>query len=531
MQSTEQQNSDYLNDPITLKVIDADYDNNIKNGILSQKKELPSFAKESVNLKQMQLISLLSPEQCRVLNERVKMRGQPLKSIPITIHEEDENSKLLQSEKENILLEDSLVQNKDTIHDLPIDTNIQNNSINEIDKENISLLKSELDQTSSPKAASNNIISNVKQHTIDTNLPRIKKEVLMPDINKKENLKVNLEEPLNIQSKLNTAEVNKNNKYNKLSLNFVKALKNYKAKVINVINDKNCEINKRVKQIFIINLVEDVRKRNYIITVMKKYGINYSLVIVDKVSTEQHKYFCDHTGLTRVELGCSMSHLWCLLKGIQNNLENMIIFEDDIIFHKDFINYFCHIYDSKPKHDFLLLGAHDFMFSKSNYKNLNENIYKPNPNSQHIYGAHANYYSLKGMKRMFNIRISQISYFDKEYMLMFNHFENSGVVYPNMVVANVSLSGLNHTRSFFTDSESGYYQKCFINFNFNNYNFLYINLLDNIDSLNDNDDYETLTEKYLYNAFHDFDKIELIKKRLSMEFFTIEDIKNIITNH
>jgi hypothetical protein len=56
-------------------------------------------------------------------------------------------------------------------------------------------------------------------------------------------------------------------------------------------------------------------------------------------------------------------------------------------------------------------------------------------------------------------------------------------------------------------------------------------LFDNIDGLVGSDTYEILTEKYIYNAFHDFDKMDLIKKRLSMDFFTIEDVKNIITNH
>jgi GR25 family glycosyltransferase involved in LPS biosynthesis len=264
---------------------------------------------------------------------------------------------------------------------------------------------------------------------------------------------------------------------------------------------------------------------------MKKYGINYSLVIVDRVTVDLHKYFCSKSGITRGEFGCTMSHLWCILNGIQNKLENILVFEDDIILHKDFTKYFCHIYDNNRDSDFLLLGAHDFMFSKNNYKNVHNNIYKPDPNSQHLYGAHANYYSLKGMKRMFNIRVSQVSFFDKEYMLMFNHFNNSGVVYPNLVVSNVTQSGLNHARYFFTDTESDYFSKCFINFNFSNYQFLYINLFDNIDGLVGSDTYEILTEKYIYNAFHDFDKMDLIKKRLSMDFFTIEDVKNIITNH
>ena len=56
---------------------------------------------------------------------------------------------------------------------------------------------------------------------------------------------------------------------------------------------------------------------------MKKYGINYSLVVVDRVSSETHQHFCANTGLTRGELGTSMSHLWCLLQGIQKELDKL----------------------------------------------------------------------------------------------------------------------------------------------------------------------------------------------------------------
>jgi len=567
MQSVESENSDTNNDPISLKLIDADYESDLKNGITNYKNKFASFPKESFNLKEMQLVSLLTPEQCKKLNEQVKERNAKLITIPETIVEEKKNNPSslvdLEQSSENKneveIIYQSKINNNTTVFLETVDESKEEmiKEDKKIDKEesidNINIIKTEVpvnqkhvsfneaetkdSKNESKEEPNDKIILNKKEHTIDTNIRPIKKDDLKTISKSKEETLLSLSEPKNVFSTSNSKDSSKKDlskdisKLDQVSFNFVKALKNYKAKIINIINDKNCELNKRVKQVYIINLVEDVRKRNYIITLMKKYGINYSLVIVDRVSPDLHKYFCSKSGLTRGELGCTMSHLWCLLNGIQNKLENILVFEDDIILHKDFINYFSHIYDKNQDSDFLLLGAHDFMFSKYNYKNVHNNIYKPEPNSVHLYGAHANYYSLKGMKRMFNIRVSQVSFFDKEYMLMFNHFKNSGVVYPNIVVANGTQSGLNHTRDFFTDTESEYFSKCFINFNFTNYNFLYINLFDNIDTMNDSDDYETLTEKYLYNSFHDFDKMDIVKKRLCMDFFTIEDIKNIVTNH
>ena len=148
--------------------------------------------------------------------------------------------------------------------------------------------------------------------------------------------------------------------------NLVETIKKYNVKVINVINNPDSIINAKVKQIYVINLVEDLHKRNYILTLMKKYGINFKLIIVNRVSNDTYNLLCKNSLLSGSELGCCLSHLWCLYQIVANKLENAIIFEDDIILHKNFIDKFIKIYDSKPEMDFLLLGAHDFMFSKLN---------------------------------------------------------------------------------------------------------------------------------------------------------------------
>jgi len=324
-------------------------------------------------------------------------------------------------------------------------------------------------------------------------------------------------------------------------------IKNYKVKLINIINDSTSDaeiesnsfssLNDKIKKIFVINLKDDEIKRNYIVTLMSKYKINFTLVIVDKISTEFYKSISDNsnTFISKGELGCCMSHLWCLYQIIKNNCENAIIFEDDIIFHKNFINEFLNIYNARNNDkntlDFLLLGSHDFNFSKENYKNVKNKIYRPSENSNNLYGAHANYYSLKGAKAMFKIRTSEISYFDKEYMLMFKHFKNSSFIcYPNLVVSNISSSTLNHGREILTTLEEEYYKKCFINFNFNMYNFIYLNLLDKslfkIDEKNN--DYEAYISNCLYHYFFDLNKINIVKKRLVMNFFNLQDIKMIL---
>jgi len=341
----------------------------------------------------------------------------------------------------------------------------------------------------------------------------------------------------------------------------IDAIKKYKVKVINISNDTNPQddneeenekmideenekideenekINAKIKKIYVINLIDDEIKRNYIITLMKKYNINFTLVIVERISTELYKSISDNsnTFISKGELGCCLSHLWCLSQIIINGYENAIIFEDDIILHKNFEHDFINIYNNCTKNnnklDFMLLGAHDFNFSKKNYKFVKNNLYRPDETVNNLYGAHANYYSLKGAKAMFKIRTTEVSFFDKEYMLMFNHFNNSSYIcYPNLVVSNISASTLNHKREILSQMEYEYYNKCFIKFNFNNYNFIYVNLLDKtlfkFDEINN--DYASFIDSCLYHNFHDLNKINMVKKRLVMNFFNLPDIKMIL---
>ena len=309
----------------------------------------------------------------------------------------------------------------------------------------------------------------------------------------------------------------------------VDILKLYKVKLIHIKNVATSDLNERVKQIYVINMITDVRKRNYIIILMKKYGINFTLVLVDYVPNSIYNtiYNANKIRISKEELGCCLSHLWCLNQVIINKWKNAIIFEDDIILHKNFITRFNKIYDTNSNIDLLLLGAQDQSFSTINHKHINKGLYKPEKSCTQLYGAHANYYSLNGAQKQFDIRTVSISFFDKEYGILFNHFQESYVCYPNLVVANITSSALNHTRPITEDLESEYYNRCFLNFNFNQYNFLYVNLLNNT-VITPTDTYKTFTENYLYEYFHDFYKIDIVKNRLVMNFFTLEDIKCIL---
>jgi hypothetical protein len=308
-------------------------------------------------------------------------------------------------------------------------------------------------------------------------------------------------------------------------------LNNYKVKVYNIVNN-NIElfINKKVSKIYVINLKKDKMRQKYILILMKKYKINFTFVIVDEIDNSISTIINKDNLLTKGELGCMLSHLWCLKDIIKNKYKNAIIFEDDIIFHKNFHHLFEKIY--RDDYDFLILGACDFSFSSINKHNVENDLYVPSNSYVKVYGAHANFYSLNGAKKMFDIKISNVSFFDKDYHIMFDFFKNTSYIcYPNLVVSDISTTNLQHDYPFFSIQENNYYNKCFVDFDFKEYNFIYLNLImknKNI-QIEPNDTYETYISKIIYFTFLNKNQTKKIKNRMVMDFFTIKDLRRLIS--
>lgn len=316
-----------------------------------------------------------------------------------------------------------------------------------------------------------------------------------------------------------------------MNTDLLECIKDYKFLNIKITNTKDyTKLNNVVRKIYVINLYEDLHKRNYIYLLFKKYNINYNLIIVDKIDKAIYDKLCKDKHISQSELGCCLSHMWCLLDILKNNYDNAIIFEDDIILSKNFVSDFLSVYDANPKLDFLMLGAHDYNFSREHYKNVNNRLYKPNKNCRNLFGAHANYYSKNGAQRMFYIRATNLSFFDNEYNLLFDSLDNSYICYPNLALSNITESKINHEKLILSKSEIGYYSLCFVNINLNNYNVMYHNLLD-ISLLKKDDNVETFIERCLQYRINDTEKVKLIKQRFSFTIFTLDDIKTIIGNY
>ena len=292
--------------------------------------------------------------------------------------------------------------------------------------------------------------------------------------------------------------------------------------------------------IYVINLKNDKVRRNYIKMLFKKLNIEYTLVVVEPISDELFSLLRGvEKQLSKSEVGCSLSHLWCLKHITENKYKGgSIIFEDDIVVHKNFESMFEHLF--KEKHfDFLSMGACDFDFFDVNYKNVKNGLYQPCLTSKRCYGAHANYYSPNGAKYIFKLKSLFFSFFDNNFSSIFKHFNTSAfITYPNLFVTELSTSNINHKYHFYSSYEVYFYSKCFTNFKFQEYRFLYLCMIQKLaDYCERNKVTSEINEssivKLMYNTLNDIpneEKTSLLQ-RIDLDFFTCKDILFIIDSH
>jgi GR25 family glycosyltransferase involved in LPS biosynthesis len=313
-------------------------------------------------------------------------------------------------------------------------------------------------------------------------------------------------------------------------------LDNYKVECINIINSKEKIGILNKFPIYVINLKSDVVRRNYIKLLFEKHKINYNLVIVEKFKYEKPEYFLKYNKTHAFKMGCILSHLWCINNAINNNYENFIVFEDDIIFHKNFENLFVDMLfklDDIP--DLLMLGAIDFKINE-NITTLNkyENIYYPKKN---ILGAHANMYKLDFAKDFLNYKLNspKILEFDFDYFKV-NETNNNkfkiGICLPNLVVCELSTTNINH--NFSPTSSNGFscYKRSFPNgFTYLDYEYMIIIFIQfmydkNVGKINYCNIGEAITDfiKLNNNSHKD------LEKWLQNGTYSLEDLLVIIEN-
>ena len=307
----------------------------------------------------------------------------------------------------------------------------------------------------------------------------------------------------------------------------INMLDNYNVSVKTVVNDPENKMYINKFPIYVINLKEDVIRRNYIHVIMEKLNINYQMIIVDRIQEDEYKNIKIYAmkKITKGMFGCFLSHMWCLKNAIENKYTNFIIFEDDIIFHKNFHSLFENVIEENKNIDLLRLGVCDFHF-KENIKTVNNNIYFPIKNAC---GTHGLFFSLSFAEILFQYKLINIQEYDTDLTKIGIHYKKiHAICFPNLVCAELSTTNIDHNYSFEDeDAEKLYYKYCFQNnFNFHDYNFIYLSILKNIEGCSNYKEYiYKILLKYPINIQ------DKIKKRLKYNFFTLSDINKMINNY
>jgi hypothetical protein len=134
---------------------------------------------------------------------------------------------------------------------------------------------------------------------------------------------------------------------------------------------------------------------------------------------------------------------------------------------------------------------------------------------------------------MYETKSRILTFFDKDYMIMFDRFDNSSFIcYPNLVVSDISSSNLHHSYPFFSKSEELYYINCFENFKFTDYNFIYLDIILKHKGvkIREDDTYDSYMTRLIKYQFSNSKERDHIKNRIVLDFFTANDLEKIRIN-
>jgi GR25 family glycosyltransferase involved in LPS biosynthesis len=327
-----------------------------------------------------------------------------------------------------------------------------------------------------------------------------------------------------------------NNIKNNIKNNIENVIKNYNVKRMVFINDttKSIYINRFVDKIYCINLQKDRFRRNYIIKIMEKYGINFELIIVPFLNINEYELISNKK-LSYGEAGCYISHMYCYKDSIDNKYNRIIIFEDDIILHKYFHESFEKI-QNLEKIDLLILGCSDYHFKSLNCFLVRNNIYVPDKKSSFIGGTHAIFYTINIINNIYDYRINKPTFMDDTLIELFN-FGNGYICFPNLAIVDFSTSNINHNLDFFSTVKEDYYLKnCFNNrLLFSEYNYFYFLLFDNLAKIINTKYFcenikKTITHIIRLYNFSNLEKTKILS-RVNFDLFSFEDLTFIIENN
>jgi GR25 family glycosyltransferase involved in LPS biosynthesis len=252
----------------------------------------------------------------------------------------------------------------------------------------------------------------------------------------------------------------------------------YSPKLSYMKNGGIIDNNLNLYPIYVINIESDFTRKAYIKYLLKKEKINYCLVEVKKMTAEIINKL--NIPFRQISIfGCAVSHLWCINNAIQNNYDKFIIFEDDIIFHKNYKTQFKKYINLNL--DLLMLGACDFNFRDNIDTTRNKDIiwssllYYPTKNAL---GGHGNLYSLNFAKEFLKHKLTnEFKEFDEEYELFYGKY-NIAICFPNIVITELTTTNNFHFFSPLSNGFKKYISNCFPeSFTYLDYDYMTIDFI------------------------------------------------------
>lgn len=216
-------------------------------------------------------------------------------------------------------------------------------------------------------------------------------------------------------------------------------------------------LNKHFDQIYVINLPKKINRKITIISQFKKLGINYKFIDgingLDQPYKKEWEKYNIHPGVW----GYYMVMIKIFDDAIKSGHKSIVVFDDDVVFHNNFQDQLQNINSSlnillRKEWLIIQLGASEY-----NWKYYNDDLIKKNGfyTPKRTDGSFATCYNYSSYQLLLNECIKFIDTYDSYALrLIYNRYPNyCFVIYPNLVIADVSDSSLREQKSMIIESK------------------------------------------------------------------------------
>ena len=216
------------------------------------------------------------------------------------------------------------------------------------------------------------------------------------------------------------------------------------------------KLNNIVDKIYIINLEKDKYRLDILKPKLHKFKIKYK--IIEGIDGNN---VVNNTKLRNGQYGCLLSHKKILEDALKNNYNQIAIFEDDIIFNRNFNTLFDKKYkyliNKEKDYDILYIGSSQgyYQYKKKKWNNItiNKHYYKV----KDTLGAFAFIINKKVIKKILEELDKQILPIDTliKRKIIKNKNYNCFALFPNIITTNVS----NMSNTSYKQRNQEYYLK------------------------------------------------------------------------